>query len=197
MKTPQLPQLPHLNVIEDTKAWVLALRRLLLPRGMEDIPLLPSTAHVMLVALAALVGLLAGLVATFLRTAVHLMSGVFLVPHELLALALDADSAVRARFHQGLSVTAWNAGFGVGALTCTAFLRLGFTGNGCVPNRSPPKTAQRRGRYPLESRFSHCAGAHGRPLFYLNFPAEERGRGFLTSEAFWGPCRSRPFGRWL
>ena len=82
-------KLHKLSLIEDTKAWVLALRRLVLPKGMEDIPLLPSTAHVVLISLAALVGLLAGLAATFLRVLVHLVSGVFMTPHHFISLVVD------------------------------------------------------------------------------------------------------------
>lgn len=117
---------PTLNVIEDTKAWVMALRRLMLPKGMEDIPLLPSTAHVMLVSLAALVGLLAGLVATFLRVIVHLVSGVFMLPHEFVALFVQEDAPVRIRFLNLLAETPWNFDLVVlGALGCGGFLIFG------------------------------------------------------------------------
>ena len=45
--------------LDEAKAGLALLRRLLLPRAAEDIPLLPSAEHTMLVALAALVGLYA------------------------------------------------------------------------------------------------------------------------------------------
>ena len=120
-------KLHQLSLIEDTKAWVLALRRLLLPKGMEDIPLLPSTAHVVLISLAALVGLLAGLVATFLRVLVHLTSGVFMTPHHLIELVVDENAPVRQRFSQLLNDTPWNFELLVlGFLTCASFAIFGF-----------------------------------------------------------------------
>jgi CIC family chloride channel protein len=115
-----------LSLIEDTKAWVVALRRLVLPKGMEDIPLLPSTAHVVLVSLAALVGLLAGLAATFLRVLVHLVSGVFMTPHEFLALLLDDTSPVRLRLYGQMQETPLNIELIIlGMLTCGSFTAFG------------------------------------------------------------------------
>jgi CIC family chloride channel protein len=88
-----------LRHVTEPLAW---LRRIFLPKAAEDIPLLPSAEHTVLIALAALVGLYAGLAATFLRATVELASVVIAHPDSLLALLTDAGSPQRAAFLSAL-----------------------------------------------------------------------------------------------
>jgi CIC family chloride channel protein len=88
-----------------------------------DIPLLPSNDHVVLVSLAVLVGLTAGLMATLLRVAVLLCSAVFFSPKRTFALLHDPSSPERLRFLEGtarLDVDVVVAG-GVAAMFCFAY----------------------------------------------------------------------------
>lgn len=78
------------------------LRRVFLPKVAEDIPLLPSAEHTVLIALAALVGLYAGLAATLLRAVVELASVTIAHPDDLYALLTDENSPPRALFARAL-----------------------------------------------------------------------------------------------
>lgn len=95
------------EAIEDAKAGVAALRRLLLPKAAEDIPLLPSAEHTILVTLAALVGLYAGLAATLLRVTVQLCGALFFAPGEVLKLVFEPGSDVHARLADALAHAKW------------------------------------------------------------------------------------------
>lgn len=93
--------------IDDAKAGLQLLRRLLLPKAAEDIPLLPSAEHTMLVTLAALVGLYAGLAATLLRVMVRLCGALFFSPQAVLDLVFDPASDVHGRLEKILEHTNW------------------------------------------------------------------------------------------
>lgn len=107
--------------IDDAKAGLALLRRLLLPKAAEDIPLLPSAEHTILVMLAALIGLYAGLAATLLRVTVRLCGAVFFAPGSILALLTDSESEAYKRLVQFLEGTNWRlellvmGGIGLGA----------------------------------------------------------------------------------
>lgn len=88
-----------LRHVTEPLAW---LRRIFLPKAAEDIPLLPSAEHTVLIALAALVGLYAGLAATLLRATVELASVIIAHPDDFLALLVDEASPQRAAFHAAL-----------------------------------------------------------------------------------------------
>jgi chloride channel protein, CIC family len=97
-----------LRPIEDARAGLLFLRRLLLPKAAEDIPLLPSAEHTALVTLASLVGLYAGLAATLLRVLVRLGGALFFSPSAVLALVVDPASLERARLRASMAETPWH-----------------------------------------------------------------------------------------
>lgn len=107
--------------LDDAKAGLALLRRLLLPKAAEDIPLLPSAEHTILVMLAALIGLYAGLAATLLRVTVRLCGAVFFAPRGALALLTDSESEAYSRLLQFLEDTNWRlellvmGGIGLGA----------------------------------------------------------------------------------
>lgn len=99
--------LPLDAAIEDAKAGLALVRRVLLPKAAEDIPLLPSAEHTILVTLAALVGLYAGLAATLLRVSVRLFGALFFSGQEVMALAFAPNSAVHLRLTEELARAPW------------------------------------------------------------------------------------------
>lgn len=112
--------------LDEAKAGLALLRRLLLPRAAEEIPLLPSAEHTMLVTLAALVGLYAGLAATLLRVMVRLCGAVFYSSGAALDLALSPSSEVRSRLLASLEDTPWRLELLVlGAAALVAFFAFG------------------------------------------------------------------------
>ncbi len=96
------------GALEDARRGLSGLRRWLLPTAAADIPLLPSAEHTILVTVAALVGLYAGIASTFLRVGVRLFSVVFFRPGAVLALCFDAGSRERARLLEEMARTEWH-----------------------------------------------------------------------------------------
>ena len=114
-----------LETIEEGSFGLRRWRRIFLPRQSQDLPLLPSAEHTALVALAALIGLYAGLAATLLRTTVHLTVTAVISPGRLLAL-LNPDSVERARAAQAIAHDVRLVELSVlGALALVAFGALG------------------------------------------------------------------------
>lgn len=111
--------------LEDARRGLAGLRRVLLPKAAEDIPLLPSAEHTVLVALAALVGLYAGLAATLLRVFVRLFGALFFDPSAVWRLAAEPASEERARLLDRMGHTNWHSELvvvgGVAALLCVGY----------------------------------------------------------------------------
>jgi CIC family chloride channel protein len=103
MNEPLRPTLPEQPVSDAPATTVERTGRSALLARMTpgDIPLLPSNDHVVLVSLAVLVGLIAGLMVTLLRVAVLLCSALFFSPRRTWALLDDPRSPERIRFIEG------------------------------------------------------------------------------------------------
>lgn len=112
--------------LEDARRGLSGLRRWLLPKAAEDIPLLPSAEHTMLVTLAALVGLYAGIAATFLRVSVRLFGAIFFRPAEVTALLFDPSSPERGRLMDEMLRTNWHPELlGIGGVGVLVFVAYG------------------------------------------------------------------------
>lgn len=137
----------------------------MLPKAAEDIPLLPSAEHTMLVTLAALVGLYAGIAATFLRVFVRLTGALFFQPGAAMALAFDPGSAERQRLLGEMARTNWHPELlGVGTAAVAASVLYGLYRH-YLRHRSGRRKAERSRAFLIAVLLAAAVGM----MFLLHF----------------------------